>query len=116
MQSPFWKLQLQSLLADQSLNSGNARFIGLEEIGRRDILVERTRLILLDPDPDQIAGNIVALRQAVQRLAAKILLADLLLEFDAVGSVSCDGPSSSESPAARSITESRLVRPEGPTP
>ena len=55
-------------------------------------------------------------RAGDQGLAPEILLADLSLEFDAVGSMLCHGPSSSESPAARSITESRLVRPEGPTP
>jgi hypothetical protein len=33
-----------------------------------------------------------------------------------VGSMLCHGPSSSESPAARSIVESQPVRPEGPTP
>jgi hypothetical protein len=33
-----------------------------------------------------------------------------------VGSVSCHGPSSSEDPAPRSTSETRPVRPEGPTP
>jgi hypothetical protein len=52
----------------------------------------------------------------MQGLAAEILLRNLPLELDAVGSVLCHGPSSSESPAARSITENHPVRPEGPTP
>ncbi|MET4529428.1 hypothetical protein, partial [Bradyrhizobium sp. JR18.2] len=50
------------------------------------------------------------------RLAAQILLRHLPFELDAVGSVLCHGPSSSESPAVRSITESQPVPPGGPTP
>jgi hypothetical protein len=56
----------------------------LEQIGGLDVLVEGARLILLNPDADQIAANIVALREPVQRLAGEKLLGDLTLEFDAV--------------------------------
>ena len=41
----------------------------LEQIGGLDVLVEGARVILLNPDADQIAANIVALREPVERLA-----------------------------------------------
>ena len=58
-----------------------------------------------DPDADQIAAEVMPLRQAMQGLASEELLADLALERDAVGSMlSCHGPSS-ENPAPRSIPQ-----------
>ena len=46
-----------------------------------------TRLVLVDPDSDQGAGKVVATCQTVEGLAGEILLNDLALEGDAVGSV-----------------------------
>jgi hypothetical protein len=40
----------------------------------------------LDPDPNQIARDVVALRNGVQCLAAEILLRYLPFEVDAMGS------------------------------
>jgi hypothetical protein len=104
------------LLANQTLERGNTRFVRLKQIGGSDVLIERACLKLVDPDPDQVTGDIVPLREPVQRLAAQILLLHLPFELDAVGSMLCHRPSSSESPAARSIVENHPVRPEGPTP
>jgi hypothetical protein len=69
----------------------------------------------LYPYPDQVARDVVPLRQPVQRLAAQKLLRHLTLELDAVRSVSWHGLSS-ESPAARSIQLRSPVRCQGPTP
>jgi hypothetical protein len=66
------------------------------------ILVKRPRLVLVHPDPDQVAREVVALRQTVERFAAQEFLNDKTLEIDAGGSVSCHGLSSFKSPAPRS--------------
>jgi hypothetical protein len=58
-----------------------------EKIGRRQIFIESARLKLVDPDPDQIAGDVMPLRVGMQCLAAQILLGNLLLELNAAGSV-----------------------------
>ncbi|MCB1374409.1 MAG: orotidine 5'-phosphate decarboxylase [Rhodobacteraceae bacterium] len=52
-----------------------------------EIVVERARLVLANPDPDQVARNVVALREPVQCLTGQEFLGDLTLELDAVRSV-----------------------------
>jgi hypothetical protein len=49
----------------------------LEQIGGLDVLVEGAGLVLLNPYADQIAADVVALRQPVQCLAGEKLLGDL---------------------------------------
>ena len=51
------------------------------------IVVEGPRFVLLDPDTDQLAGNVMALREPMKRLTPEVLLDDLPLELEAVGSV-----------------------------
>ena len=63
------------------------RLVFLERVGRLGLLVEGARFVLVDPDPDQGAGEVVTTGQAVKRLAGKVFLNDLALEGDAVGSV-----------------------------
>ncbi len=46
--------------------------IELAANGRCGILIESARLKLLDPNPDQIAGDVVPLREGMQGLAAEI--------------------------------------------
>lgn len=70
----------------------------------------------LDPDADQISRQLVALRQAMKRLASEKLLCDLTLELDTVGAVFGHGLSSFESSAAQSIAKLNPVRLLGPTP
>ena len=72
--------------------------------------------ISLNPNPDQIARQVVALRKAVKRLASQKLLCDLTFELKAVRAMLGHGLSSFESPAYRSIVKPAPVRPEGPTP
>ena len=68
---------------------------------------------LLDPDPDQVAREIVAPAEHVRRLAGEILGDDLSLEVDAVSAVSGHGPSSSESPAPVNSNPPDLSNPRG---
>jgi hypothetical protein len=70
-QSPLYELELQRLPADQPLQRRDPRLVLLDQVGRPRVLVERARLVLLDPDPDQVAREVVALREPVQRLAAR---------------------------------------------
>src|SRR6476469_8363103 len=72
-------------------------------------------LVLFDPDADQVTRKVVALGQAVKRLATQKLLSDLALKLNAVGSVSRHGLFS-KSPATRSIQLCLPVRHQGPTP
>ena len=57
---PLWKLQLENLFADQPFDRGNAGFVALEQVGRDRVLIETASLTLLDPDPDQVAREVVA--------------------------------------------------------
>src|ERR1700722_12365925 len=74
------------------------------------------RLVTFNPDTDQIAREIVALLQTVERLASQKLLRDLTLKFDAVRAIPDHELSSFESPACRSNVKSAHVPPQGPTP
>src|SRR3546814_2123068 len=88
----------------------------VEHVGRRRVLVERAGLVLLDPDADQVARDVVTLRQTVQRLAGEKLLRDLPLELDAMGTVSCHGLHSPKARPTRLNPQSRPVHPQGRTP
>ena len=70
----------------------------MDRAGRLGVLVEGAGLVLVDPDPDQGAGELVAARQAVKRLTSQILLNNLALEVDAVGAVLCHRRRSFECP------------------
>src|SRR3546814_15894216 len=69
---------------------GDPGLVVLDHVGRRRVLVERAGLVLLDPDADQVARDVVTLRQTVQRLAGEKLLRDLTLEVDAMGTVNSE--------------------------
>jgi hypothetical protein len=43
----------------------------LKEVGRRGVLVEGAGLIPIDPDADQIARDVVAFLQTVERFASQ---------------------------------------------
>jgi hypothetical protein len=51
------------------------------------IIVECPGLKLLDPDPDQVARDVVASGERVKRFARNEFLGDLSFEFDAMGTV-----------------------------
>jgi hypothetical protein len=69
----------------------------------------------VDPDADQVAGDVVAFRQPVQRLAGQIFLRDLTLKLNAVCTVSCHG-SLFENPTRLVNPSCRSVHPQGRTP
>jgi hypothetical protein len=80
------------------------------------IVVERAGFVLLNPDSDQVARDVMPFRQAMQRLSTREFLGDLAPELDAAGLVFRHGLPSFESPAPRSIHRRRPVRPQGATP
>jgi hypothetical protein len=86
----------------------------LEQIGSDRVFVKVAGFVLLHPDPDQIAADVVALGKPMQGLAGQKLLSYLALELDAVRAVL--GLPSFESPARWSILECQTVRLKGPTP
>jgi hypothetical protein len=104
------------LLADQPFEGSDPRFVLLKKVGRGSVLIEGAGLVSFDPDTDQIAREIVALLQTVERFASQKLLRDLALKFDAVRAIPDHELSSFESPACRSNVKSAHVRPQGPTP
>ena len=89
------KLDLQRLAADQPLERRDPRLVLGQQLGRRHVLVERAGLRLLDPDPDQVARQVMASAERVQRLPGVVFGNDPTLEVDAVAAVSRHGPSSS---------------------
>jgi len=48
-------------------------------VSRSGVFIERAGLKLLDPDPDQVARNVVAFRETVERLARNEFLGDCRL-------------------------------------
>ncbi len=52
------------------------------------VVIEDAGFVFLDPDPDELTRNVMALRQTMQRLATQILVNDLALERHTMGSVS----------------------------
>ena len=65
-------------------------------------------------DADQVARDVVTLRQPVEGLAGQELLGELTLEFDAVRSVLHHGFHPSKARHAGQFTSANLSRPKGP--
>jgi len=63
-QSPLQKLQFQRLLANQPLQGRDPSLILLRRISGGLIFVEDASLASLNPEADQIARDVAALRQA----------------------------------------------------
>lgn len=104
------------LPADQSFQRGDACLVFLDGGRSGGIVVKRTGLVAVDPDPNQLPGEAVSLRQAMEGLATQELLCHLPLELDAVGSALGHGPRSFESPVPRSILVRQYVQVQGATP
>jgi hypothetical protein len=115
-QSPLQVFDVQDLLADETLQRGDPGLVGLNRIGGDSIVLERASVVLLDSDADQIAQDAMSLRQAMQRLAGKMLLHHKALELGAVGVVSGLGFHPSEKPVLWSIPSRRAVRSKRRTP
>jgi|HubBroStandDraft_1064217.scaffolds.fasta_scaffold1921350_2 hypothetical protein len=67
-------------MADKPLERSNPSFLLLEQIGGR-IFIRVTGFVLLHPDPDQVAPDVMALGEPMQGLAGKKLLSGLALEL-----------------------------------
>ena len=72
------------MLADKPFQRRDPGFILLKKIRRGRVFVKGAGLVLLDPDPDQVSTDVVALGEPMQGLAGQEFLSDLALEFDAV--------------------------------
>ena len=59
----------------------------LATVSRSGVFIERAGLKLLDPGPDQVARNVVAFRETVERVAGNEFLGDLPFELDAMGAM-----------------------------
>jgi hypothetical protein len=92
------------LLADQPFEGRDPRFALLKKVGRGSILIEGAGLVSFDPDTDQIAREIVALLQTVERFASQKLLRDLALKFDAVGYLTMSFRPSKAQPAGQMLS------------
>ena len=75
-QGPLLKFDLEGLPSDHALQSGDLRFVFLQEISCMEIVVKGAGFILADPNTDQVAGEIVTLRQRMQSLACNVFLSD----------------------------------------
>src|SRR5262249_39308931 len=80
------------------------------------VIFKGPRFVPGHPDADQIAGEIVTLRQRMQSLACNVFLSDLTLEFDAVGVVLGHGFHPWKARRPRSIPNPRPVHRQGRTP
>ena len=75
-----------------------------------------TPLNLLDPNSDQVARDIVAFGECVERIACNKLLSDLPLEFDAVRGVFGHGVHPLKARQPRSIPNLQSVHRQGRIP
>src|SRR5262249_14533150 len=92
------------------------RLVLSQKISSSGVIFKGPRFVLGHPDADQIAGEIVTLRQSMQSLACNVFLSDLTLEFDAVGVVLGHGFHPWKARRPRSIPNPRPVHRQGRTP
>src|SRR6516164_8533313 len=110
------KFDLERLPSYHAFQRGNLRFVLSQKISSSGVIFKGPRFVLGHPDADQIAGEIVTLRQRMQRLACNVFLSDLTLEFDAVGVVLGHGFHPWKARRPRSIPNPRPVHRQGRTP
>ena len=67
-----------------SASAATDRMVTSEKICGGGILIEAAGLVLLNPDPDQVSADVMALGEPVKGLPGQELLSDLALELDAV--------------------------------
>src|SRR6516164_827385 len=110
------KFDLERLPSYHAFQRGNLRFVLSQKISSSGVIFKGPRFVLGHPDADQIAGEIVTLRQRMQSLACNVFLSDLTLEFDAVGVVLGHGFHPWKARRPRSIPNPRPVHRQGRTP
>ena len=86
---PFLRqLNLERLVSHQTFERRDARLVFAQQLGRRHVRIERAGLRLVDPDPDQVARQVMASAKGTERLSSMTLGDNLALELDAVAAVS----------------------------
>src|SRR6476469_5184703 len=88
----------------------------MQEIGSLCVFVQGAGFILLDPDTDQLARQIMPLGKPVKALPGNVLLNDLPLELDAVRTLSGHGFHLSKAQLILSNYSLQPVRFQGRTP
>lgn len=86
-QPPLRQLDLERLATDEPFQRGDAGVALLNEIHGFGVIVIGARLVLLDPDPDQLSADVVTLAQRMQRRTGAVFLDDPALERGAVAAV-----------------------------
>src|SRR5260370_31500561 len=81
-----------------------------------ELRFELPAFVLQDPDADEVAGNVVLSRQAVQALPSQELLRNLALECHVERPVARHGPLLTRPGQNRSISQRPPVHLEGCTP
>jgi hypothetical protein len=104
------------LFANETLECCDPGFVLLEKVGSLGVIVKGALLVFSDPDADQITGDIVPLRQPMQRFPADELHCDLTLELDAVTATLGHGFHSPKTRLPRSIPQSQSVHFKGRIP
>lgn len=97
-------------------DGGDPRLVTVHKVDRNGILVDCSCLVLLRPDPDQVARQLVSLRQTVRGLCTQnssVACSSNPLLWDRCFAM---GIHSSESPAPRSIQIRLPVRLQVRTP
>lgn len=111
--APPLETRVRGLSADQAFERRDPGLVGVDQVGGVRLIVERAGLVLLEPDANQSAGNVMAFRQTMQGLAGQILLYDLALELDTVTPVRGHGLSLSENPVGQVKFFGRACPPSG---
>src|SRR5213078_2072157 len=107
---------LERELADEALESRDARLIVGQHIGSGRVAVEPASLVLGDPDFNQVAADAVALGERMGRLSAQELLHDLALKLERMCAVLGHGLSPRKPGSVRRFSGPLPVHPEWCTP
>ena len=111
--APFRNSSSSACLPTNRSSAAIRDLIYLDQVGRLRLVIEGTLLILAHPDADQIARQVMPLRQAMQRLAGDEFLRDLALELDAVTAMLGHGLSSLRKPGRPVKSVNPICPPPG---
>jgi hypothetical protein len=103
---------VQQLAPAQPLKRGDLGLMGRHHVAQGNLVVEGAGFQVLDPHPIQLATDIVAFGEAVERFAGVVLGHDLPFELDTMAAVRL----SIGFPPRKARTLSIQSRPTCPTP
>jgi len=104
------------LPADHAFKCRDLRLVLLKKIRRSGIFIKCPGLKLVNPDPDQVARDVVTFGETVECLASEEFLGNLPLEVDAVGTVPGHGFHPLKARLSWSIPNPQDVHRQGRTP